>query len=117
MSTMIEALRRRRGQWPTELALRLGGAGLLAAAGRLALMLHRWLAMSGRHPVSLSQFALGDAAFALCVAGLALVIEGPGLFRLVPVPRHSAFLRYRWRRPDAGQGITGQGNTGQDNPV
>jgi hypothetical protein len=44
------------------------------------------------HPATFLEFAMTAAAFALLTTGLAFLVEGPGLFRQVPIPRHSAFF-------------------------
>jgi hypothetical protein len=54
---------------------------------------HRWIVAPPPHQVTLAQFGFCAVIFALLTVGLALSIEGPGLFRLVPIPQHSAFFR------------------------
>jgi hypothetical protein len=81
-----------RGRLPWELALRFGGVGVIAGAWLVARSLCRWSAMPRPHPATFLEFAMTAAAFALLTTGLAFLVEGPGLFRQVPIPRHSAFF-------------------------
>jgi hypothetical protein len=73
--------------WAAECVLRAIGGALLALSAAMAAWLHRTL------PSAHSQ-AAGFAAAALAVTclslGLALLFEGPGLFRLLPVPGRQA---------------------------
>jgi hypothetical protein len=80
------------GAWPAQVAVRGLGALMLA----LCIGAGTWLCRSVARPPAHSIAALEALAAAVVVAGwwfgTAFLVEGPGLFRLVPVPgRHGGF--------------------------
>ncbi len=95
---MVQAFLRRleqgAGGWPARLGLRLGGAVLLALCGLAAWTLYLSMNRPPLHNADPAEF--GEAIFSVIAwaLGWALLIEGPGLFRLIPVPpRHVRFDR------------------------
>jgi hypothetical protein len=92
MSSVLERLRSGRRWWLAEVVVRLAGAGLLAAFWRCARIAQHWIATPTPHGATPGEFGICAVAFALLTTGLALGLEGPGLFRLVPIPKHSAFF-------------------------
>lgn len=86
MNAILERLERGERWWAAEIVLRSIGLGLLHAC---ALMLRRifWLVHQPRpHQGAPLEFAVAAIAFACLSAGLALLLEGPGLFRRVDLP-------------------------------
>jgi drug/metabolite transporter (DMT)-like permease len=78
-----------RSGWPGRLRdplLRGLGLVLLAASGWASLVAHRLIASPPPHRATPPEFALCALAFLLLTAGLALFLEGAGLFRPVPIP-------------------------------
>jgi hypothetical protein len=80
------------GGWPAQAGLRLGGALLLGlcalAAWALVASMHRPPA----HNASPAEYGEAISSVLTWALGWALLIEGPGLFRLIPVPpRHARF--------------------------
>jgi hypothetical protein len=92
MSGKLEMLRQGERWWPAEIAMRGAGLALLAACYRTAMLAHRLTTAAPPHRVTLAEFGLCAAIFLLLIFGLALVAEGPGLLRRVPIPAHSAFF-------------------------
>lgn len=94
MQAFLRRLEQGAGGWPAQLSLRLGGALLLGlcalAVTMLAASMHR-PPPHAAYPAEFGEAALSVLTWAL---GWALLIEGPGLFRLIPVPpRHARFDR------------------------
>lgn len=89
------------GGWQAQAGLRLGGALLL---GGCALAVWALIASIHHPPLHNADPAeFGEAVFSVIAwaLGWALLIEGPGLFRLIPVPpRH---VRFDNRRRDRRQ--------------
>ena len=83
MTTIRERLETGERWWAAECVLRAGGLGLLALAGWLATSLRGRLVTAGVRP---AQFLLGLLAVVLLAAAMALVCEGPGLFRRMSKP-------------------------------
>lgn len=96
LSDRLAVLRKGERWWAAELVLRVLGLVALAGCIRLALRTHALIMASPRHAAGAIEFIACGAIFLLWSAGFALVYEGPGLFRHVPVPPHSAFLRSRY---------------------
>jgi hypothetical protein len=72
--------------WAAEACFRLAGAGALAFCAWLARWLFRLVHLPPRHPASPLELAAAALAVVSLWAGLALVLEGPGLLRLMPRP-------------------------------
>lgn len=93
MSSLLDRLRSGRRWWAAELVLRFAGLGLLAGCWYFARVAYRSIVPPPAHPATLAEFAICAGLFGLLSAGLALTIEGPGLFRLVPIPKQRIFSR------------------------
>lgn len=96
MHAIIKRLQSGQRWWAAEVAARLLALIPLSLAGLCARLLQRCVQRQPRAPTlpdpcTPSQFLLVAAGFAVLVGGLALMIEGPGLFRLVPYPRRRLF--------------------------
>lgn len=103
MQTFLYRLERGAGGWPAQLSLRLGGALLLGlcalAVWALAVSMHR----PPFHSASPAEFGEAISSVVTWSLGWALLIEGPGLFRLIPVPpRHVRFDTRRYDRRQQG---------------
>ncbi len=92
MYRYLDRLRRGERWWAAELALRIAGLALLGGCYRLGLLSHRLSTAQPSHVATLGEFAICAATFVSLTCGLALTFEGPGLFRFVPVPTHSAYF-------------------------
>ena len=92
MSRHLDRLRRGERWWAAEIALRLAGLAMLASFYRVVLIAHNWVIAAPRHSVGLAIFALCAVSMTLFSAGLGFLFEGPGLFRMVPIPRKSAYF-------------------------
>lgn len=93
MSSLLDRLRSGRHWWLDELVLRLTGLALFTGCRHFAQLAHRSLVTSPPHQPTLAEFGICAVSFALLSSGLALTIEGAGLFRLVPIPAQSIFSR------------------------
>ena len=92
MSSHLDRLRRGERWWPAELLLRIAGLAFLYGACKLAVLAHHLIMRPPLHEPSLGEFAISAATFLCLTCGLALTVEGPGLFRLVPIPARSAYF-------------------------
>ncbi len=81
-------IRLREGQrWPAaELVLRAMGLVMLLASGRLVRIAGRLAFGPAEYHRPLSEYAVCLGAVLLLSAGIALMIEGPGLFHHVQIP-------------------------------
>lgn len=78
--------------WAAEIVLRAFGAALLGICAAASWWLRRSVAQPPAHAATLLEFALAVLIVASFGLGLAFLFEGPGLFRLIPVPgRHGQF--------------------------
>ncbi|MDE2404559.1 MAG: hypothetical protein KGM17_07810 [Sphingomonadales bacterium] len=73
-------------RWAAEVVLRGLGLGSLAGAAVAAIHLHRLVIATPPHAAALAEFAQCGGAVLLLSCGLALSLEGTGLFRRVPRP-------------------------------
>jgi len=89
MSSVFERLRLGQRCWSAEFVLRSLGLALLVACGKVLLLAHHMVSALPSHPATFAEFALCAVSFLALTCGLALTIEGPGLFRLVPIPTRS----------------------------
>lgn len=92
MGAFLRRLESGAGGWPAQLSLRAGGALLLGlcalAVWALTVSMHRPPA----HNASPAEYGEAVSSILTWALGWALLIEGPGLFRLIPVPpRHARF--------------------------
>lgn len=72
--------------WAAELVFRLSGLGLLGACRSAVLWLMRMVRIAPPHQATPAEFALAVAGFVCLTSGLGLLLEGPGLLRLMPRP-------------------------------
>jgi hypothetical protein len=72
--------------------LRAIGFALLGACAALAGWLHRAVAQAPGHGTTSMELACAAALVACLMLGLALTVEGPGLFRHLPVPNRHFIL-------------------------
>lgn len=86
MKELFVALARGRYSRPAQVAFRLTGLCGLGGACAIFSRVHRFLAMPPPHQAAPLDLAWCLGAIVLLWLGLALVIEGPGLFRDVPRP-------------------------------
>lgn len=93
MSLILERLRSGNRWWAAELVTRTAGIILIATFWRTLQTAHRWVVMPPPHHATGPEFAICALGFILLTTGLAFSIEGPGLLRLVPIPKRSAFFR------------------------
>ncbi|MEP9357539.1 hypothetical protein [Sphingomonas sp. KR3-1] len=99
MRAFLRRLERGKGGWAAQIGLRFGGVLLLGlcalAVWALTVSMHRPPLHAAR-PAEFSEAAASVIAWAL---GWALLAEGPGLFRLIPVPpRHIRFDHRQQRK-------------------
>jgi len=92
MSPHLDRLRRGDRWWPAEFVLRIAGLAFLYGTGALAIGAHRLITSPPAHDATLGEFAICATTFLTLICGLALAFEGPGLFRLVPIPAGSAYF-------------------------
>jgi hypothetical protein len=72
--------------WAAEVALRLAGLALLETCRLAALWLLRMTRVTPPHECTPAEFAVAAVGFVCLTTGLALLLSGPGLFRLQPRP-------------------------------
>lgn len=89
MSSILERFRLGQRCWPAECGLRSVGIALLAACGKMLVLAHRMISAPPSHQTTFAEFGLCAVAFFLLTSGLAFTLEGPGLFRWVPIPTRS----------------------------
>lgn len=83
---MVPRLRSGEAGRPVDGGLRACGLALLGGCTCAARCLHRQVGQLPLHPGSPLEAAMAALAVACLWAGLALLIEGTGLFRLMPIP-------------------------------
>lgn len=86
MKTIITRMQRGERAWAAELVLRLSGLGLLGTCRLAVMWLLRMVRAAPPHQATPAEFAVAMAGFFCLTTGLALLVEGPGLFRLMPRP-------------------------------
>jgi hypothetical protein len=89
MSRYLDRLHRGERWWAAEFIIRTAGLVLLAGCYRIALVARALSAVRSPDQVTTGEFGACLAAFVLLTGGLALTLEGPGLFRHVPIPVRS----------------------------
>ena len=78
--------------WAAEIALRSFGLGLLCLCAASALWLYRSAHQPPPHGARVLEYGAALTAFMSWSLGCAFLVEGPGLFKLVPLPpRHRRF--------------------------
>lgn len=91
MSRHFDCLRRGERWWAAEFVLRSIGLALLGGCYELGLLAHRLVMTLPLHRGTPGEFAICAATFLALSSGLALTFFGPGVFREVPIPPHSAW--------------------------
>lgn len=86
MSSIIGRLQSGKRWWTAEFVLRTAGLALLGLCLMLARGIMRLVNQPPPHQGSPLELAMAAMAFACLSAGLALFLEGPELFRPVPLP-------------------------------
>lgn len=89
MTAMMRRLESDRPGWTAQVAVRSVGAVLLVLSAAMAWLLQRSVNQLPHHGVTCLEFAAAALAVASGCLGWALFGEGPGLFRLIPVPGRS----------------------------
>ncbi len=92
MSGYLDQLREGKRWRAAEAVFRTGGLVLLDACYRAALLAHGLISARPPHQTTPGEFAVCAATFVLLTCSLALTFEGPGLFRHIPIPAHSAYF-------------------------
>ncbi len=86
----MAAIRRRlesnQPGWAAQIAVRSAGLALLGLCAAAAWWLHRSVSQLPAHSATFLEFAAAALAVSSGCLGWALLGEGPGLFRLIPVP-------------------------------
>ena len=90
MRDIIRRMERGERCWPAEIVLRSFGLALLGLCAAAALWLFRLVHQPPPHSARPVEFLAAALAFFGWSLGCAFLAEGPGLFKLVPVP-----ARYR----------------------
>jgi len=91
MRAAIRRLQDGQRWWGAEVAFRVFALILIAVVLICFHRLEHSFADQPRHEPTVAEFALGTVGVVLGSTGLAFLIEGPGLFRLVPYPRRRLF--------------------------
>ena len=91
MHAAIRRLQDGQRWWAAECAFRIFGLILIALILVCFRRLEHSFTAPPHHQPTLAEFALATVGVVLGSTGLAFLIEGPGLFRLVPYPRRRLF--------------------------
>jgi len=91
MHAAIRRLQDGQRWWAAECAFRMVALILIALAHACFHWLEHSFAAPPSHQPTLAEFALATVGVVLGSAGLGFLIEGPGLFRLIPYPRRRLF--------------------------
>ncbi|MET0309370.1 MAG: hypothetical protein ABW023_11735 [Sphingomonas sp.] len=86
MAAILRRLESDKPGWAAQIAVRSAGLALLGLCAAAAWWLHRSVNQPPHHGATLLEFIAGLLAVASGCVGWALFGEGPGLFRLIPVP-------------------------------
>ena len=78
--------------WAAEVVLRLTGLALLGACTAFGRVVVRLAGHPPPHQATPAEFAVAALAFVCLTSGLALLFEGPGLFRLLPMPPRALLM-------------------------
>jgi hypothetical protein len=90
-NSILTRLHRGNRWWAAEFVLRAAGLGIPAVCALMARTLDRLANQPPPHDGTLLEFVLGAVAVVSPWAGLALLFEGPRLFRLMPKPPRALF--------------------------
>jgi hypothetical protein len=86
--------------WAAEIALRSIGLATLVLCAAAALWLYRSMHQPPRHEARALEYGAALVAFLSWSLGWAFLVEGPGLFKLVPVP--ARYRRFTLNSKDTG---------------
>lgn len=86
MTAILRRLESDRPGWAVQIAVRSAGLALLGLCAATAWWLHRSVHQLPPHGATLLEYAAALLTVASGCLGWALLGEGPGLFRLIPVP-------------------------------
>jgi hypothetical protein len=86
MRAILVRLQNGQRWWVAELCLRTAGLWLLVLCGLAMRWCRRLTYEPPHHQATPLELAVAAIAVACLSAGLALLLEGPGLFRHVPLP-------------------------------
>jgi hypothetical protein len=86
VKTIFNRMQHGERVWIAEILLRLSGLSLLGMCRLAMIGLLRMARLAPPHQATPAEFAVGAAGFVCLTTGLALLFEGPGLFRLMPRP-------------------------------
>lgn len=82
--------------WAAEIIFRATGVALLALCSFAALWLYRSVRQLPPHDGRALEYGAALVAFLSWSLGWSCLVEGPGLFKLIPVPaRHRRFVPYQ----------------------
>jgi hypothetical protein len=91
LKAIKEQLHRGDRWWIAELILRTAGLGVLAVCALMARTVYRLINQPPAHDGTPLEFIVAATTVVSLWAGLALLFEGPGLFRPVPKPPRALF--------------------------
>lgn len=86
VKTILDRMERGERIWAADVMLRVSGLVLFGACRLAMLWLLRMVRTAPPHHATPAEFAVATAGFICLTTGLALLLEGPGLFRLLPRP-------------------------------
>jgi hypothetical protein len=89
VAAILRRLESDRPGWAAQIAVRSAGLALLGLCAAAAWWLHRSVHQLPHHSGTILEFAAAALAVISGCLGWALLGEGPGLFRLIPVPGRS----------------------------
>ena len=78
--------------WAAEFVFRVLGMALLGVFAALWRVVVRLVGQAPAHQGTPLELAVAALAFVCLTSGLALLIEGPGLFRLLPMPPRALMI-------------------------
>lgn len=91
MRAVMRRLQSGERWWAAEIAFRVVALVCFGLVVLCLLHLERSVDRLPAHEPTLAEFAVSGAGVVLFSAGIACLIEGPGLFRLIPDPRRRLF--------------------------
>jgi hypothetical protein len=92
MSKIMRRLESGERWWTAEIALRSFGLVLLGFCAFAAMWLYRSVHASPAHVIAAFHYLVAALVFLSWSLGWCFLVEGPGLFKLIPVPpRHRRF--------------------------
>lgn len=91
MRQMMDRLQSGERWWAAEILFRFLALALFWLAALCGRGLEHRVTLPPPHQASPAEFAIAAAGVVLGAGGLACLIEGPGLLRIVPLPRRRLF--------------------------